>query len=172
MEFYVAQGISILTGIVAVVMMQFKDMKKILAGQILANLLTAATYLLLGGFSGAGICLIAIVQTLTMFVYSLKNTPPHKAVIALFVLLYIACSAFYFRSAVDLFSALAAVCYAFSVVQTKSSASRLWYLFNPLSWLIYDLFTKAYGNFILHVVIFFSTLFAILRNDCKKEGSR
>ena len=66
----------------------------------------------------------------------------------------------------------AAVCYAFSVVQTKSSASRLWYLFNPLSWLIYDLFTKAYGNFILHVVIFFSTLFAILRNDCKKEGSR
>jgi hypothetical protein len=45
-----------LTGVVAVVMMQFKDMRKILIGQILANLLTASTYFLLGGFSGAGIC--------------------------------------------------------------------------------------------------------------------
>ncbi len=169
MEFYIAQGISILTGIVAVVMMQFKDMKNILAGQILANLLTASTYLLLGGFSGAGICIIAIVQSVAMFLYSLKKIPPHKAVIAVFVVLYIACSAFYYQSPPDLFSALAAVCYAFSVVQTKSSLSRLWYLFNPLCWLIYDLFTKAYGNFLLHVVVFASTLLAILRNDLKPK---
>ena len=86
MEFYLAQGISVLTGIVAVVMMQFKDMRKILIGQILANLLTASTYFLLGGFSGAGICLIAIVQTVTMFLYNLKERPPHRAVSALFIL--------------------------------------------------------------------------------------
>ena len=168
MEFYLAQGISVLTGIVAVVMMQFKDMRKILIGQILANLLTASTYFLLGGFSGAGICLIAIVQTVTMFLYNLKNRPPHRAVSDLFILLYLACSAFYYKSPVDLFSAMAAICYAFSVVQTKSSLSRLWYLFNPLCWLIYDLFTRAYGNLILHVVIFSSTLIAIFRNDRKK----
>ena len=168
MEFYLAQGISVLTGIVAVVMMQFKDMRKILIGQILANLLTASTYFLLGGFSGAGICLIAIVQTVTMFLYNLKNRPPHRAVSILFILLYLACSAFYYKSPVDLFSAMAAICYAFSVVQTKSSLSRLWYLFNPLCWLIYDLFTRAYGNLILHVVIFSSTLIAIFRNDRKK----
>ena len=169
MEFYLAQGISVLTGIVAVVMMQFKDMRKILIGQILANLLTASTYFLLGGFSGAGICLIAIVQTVTMFLYNLKNRPPHRGVIVLFILLYLACSAFYYKSPVDLFSAMAAICYAFSVVQTKSSLSRLWYLFNPLCWLIYDLFTRAYGNLILHVVVFSSTLIAIFRNDRKKS---
>ena len=168
MEFYRAQGISVLTDIVAVVMMQFKDMRKILIGQILANLLTASTYFLLGGFSGAGICLIAIVQTVTMFLYNLKERPPHRAVIFLFILLYLACSAFYYKSPVDLFSAMAAICYAFSVVQTKSSLSRLWYLFNPLCWLIYDLFTRAYGNLLLHVVIFSSTLIAIFRNDRKK----
>ena len=168
MEFYLAQGISVLTGIVAVVMMQFKDMRKILIGQILANLLTASTYFLLGGFSGAGICLIAIVQTVTMFLYNLKERPPHRAVIFLFILLYLACSAFYYKSPVDLFSAMAAICYAFSVVKTKSALSRLWDLFNPLCWLIYDLFTRAYGNLILHVVVFSSTLIAIFRNDRKK----
>ncbi|MBQ3075770.1 MAG: YgjV family protein [Clostridia bacterium] len=170
MEFYLAQGISILTGIIAVVMMQFKDMKKILVGQILANLLTASTYFLLDGFSGAGISLIAIVQTVTMFLYNLKKHPPHRAVVVAFVALYIACSAFYYRSPVDVFSALAAVCYAFSVVQTKSSLSRLWYLFNPLCWLIYDLSTRAYGNFLLHVVVFVSTLCAIFRNDVKRTS--
>ncbi|MBQ3074980.1 MAG: YgjV family protein [Clostridia bacterium] len=169
MEFYLAQGISVLTGIVAVVMMQFKDMRKILIGQILANLLTASTYFLLGGFSGTGICLIAIVQTVTMFLYNLKQRPPHRAIIAVFVLLYIACSAFYYRSPVDLFSAMAAICYAFSVVQTRACLSRLWYLFNPLCWLIYDLFTRAYGNLVLHVVIFLSTLYAILHNDLRKN---
>ena len=103
-----------------------------------------------------------------MFLYNLKNRPPHRAVSILFILLYLACSAFYYKSPVDLFSAMAAICYAFSVVQTKSSLSRLWYLFNPLCWLIYDLFTRAYGNLILHVVIFSSTLIALFRNDRKK----
>ena len=170
MEFYVAQGISVLTGVVAVVMMQFKEMKHILAGQILANLLTASTYFLLGGFSGAGINLIAIVQTVVMFVYSLKKIPPKKWVIAVFILLYAVCSAIYYRSPVDLFSGGAAICYAFSVVQTKASLSRLWYLFNPLCWLVYDLFTAAYGNFILHVIIFSTTLLAILRRDLKQKN--
>ena len=169
MEFYIAQGISILTGVVAVVMMQFKEMKQVLLGQILANLLTASTYLLLDGFSGAGICIVAIVQSVTMFIFNLKKTPPQRGVIGAFIALYAACSAYYYRSPVDLFSGAAAICYAFSVVQTKTSASRLWYLFNPLCWLIYDLFTRAYGNFLLHIVIFFSTLFAILKNDVKKK---
>ena len=169
MEFYIAQGISILIGAVAVVMMQFTSMKKILVGQIVANLLTALSYVLLGGLSGAGICIIAILQSVTMFLYNIKGKVPHKAVIAGFVALYVGCSAYYYHSFVDLFSGASAICYAFSVVQTKPALSRLWYLFNPLFWLVYDIYTRAYGNFIIHLVIFVSTLFAILRNDVKRK---
>ena len=169
MEFYLAQGVSILTGIVAVVMMQFTSMKKILIGQIVANLLTALSYVLLGGLSGAGICIIAILQSVTMFFFNIKGITPHKAVIAGFVLLYLGCSAYYYQSFIDLFSGASAICYAFSVVQTKPALSRLWYLFNPLVWLVYDIYTRAYGNFVIHLVIFVSTLFAILRNDVKRK---
>lgn len=171
MEFYLAQGVSILIGIVAVVMMQFTSMKKILIGQIVANLLTALSYVLLGGLSGAGICIIAILQSVTMFFFNIKGIAPHKAVIAAFVLLYLGCSAYYYRSFIDLFSAASAICYAFSVVQTKPALSRLWYLFNPLFWLVYDIYTRAYGNFVIHLVIFVSTLFAILRNDVKRKSN-
>ena len=169
MEFYIAQGISALNGVVAVVMMQFKDMKKILAGQILANLLTASTYFLLGGISGAGICFIAIFQTVVMFIYSIKKVTPHRWVIIGFVAMYIACLVIYYKSPVDLLSAAAAITYAFSVVQTKPACSRLWFLFNPLLWLVYDLFTSAYVNIILHAAVFCSTAFAIWNNDLRKK---
>ena len=89
MEFYIAQGISIVIGILAVIMMQFKSMTKILVFQILCNLLTALTYFLLGGFSGAGICVIAIVQSVTMFLYNIKKVEPHKPVIVAFISLQI-----------------------------------------------------------------------------------
>jgi beta-lactamase regulating signal transducer with metallopeptidase domain len=42
--------------------------------------------------------------------------------------------------------------------------------FNPLCWLVYDLFTAAYGNFILHVIVFSTTLLAILRRDLKQKN--
>ena len=146
MEFYIAQGISVLNGIVAVLSMQFKDMKKVLIAQIIANLLTALTFFLLGGISGAGICIIAIFQTVAMFIYNIKKVTPHRWVIAGFIALYAACSALYYKSPVDLLSAAAAITYAFSVVQTKSAYARLWYVFNPLFWLVYDVFTGAYVN--------------------------
>lgn len=169
MAFIIAQIISILNGLVAVTMMQFKSMKKILAGQIISNLLTASSYLLLGGISGAGICLIAIVQTVVMFAYNVKKVPPHRWVIAVFIALYIGCSAIYYKSPIDILSAAAAVTYALSVVQTKSSHSRLWYVFNPMLWMIYDLFVKGYANFVLHLSVFISTFIAILRNDVPKK---
>ena len=109
MEFYIKQGISILTALLAVVMMQFKSMKMILLGQITVNLLAASTFFLFGGLSGAGICFVAIIQTIVMFFYNRKNKLPHISVTILFILLYIGCSVYYYKSFVDIFSALAAI---------------------------------------------------------------
>ena len=74
MEFYIAQGISVITAIIAACMMQFKNIKLILLGQLAANLLTAISYILLDGLSGGGICLIAIVQSAVMFFYTQKHS--------------------------------------------------------------------------------------------------
>lgn len=79
MAFYIAQAISVLTALVAVFMVQFKTMEKILVGQIMANVLTASTYFLLGGFSGAGICFIAILQSVIMFLLAKKRKASEAA---------------------------------------------------------------------------------------------
>ena len=163
MEFYIAQAISILTCIVAVVMVQLKSMKQILTGQIIANLLSASTYFLLGGLSGAGICFVAIVQSVVMYIYDAKKIKPHLTVVIGFIAAYILCSVVYYKSPVDIFSALAAIAFAMSVVQTKPQTSKCWYCLNPFFWLIYDVFNLAFINLVMHLVIFISTLIAIFR---------
>lgn len=169
MEFYIAQGISVLTTLLSIFTMQLKSMKKILIGQTLVNLLVAVSYFLLGGLSGAGICFIAIFQGIVMFFYNTKEKKPHLWVILGFIALYVACSAVYFKSFSDLFPAIAAVCFAMSIVQQKPAASRLWYLPNPILWIVYDIILLAYGNLIMHIIVFIGTLLGIIRLDLKKK---
>ena len=100
--FYLAQGISILCGIVAIITMQLKNMKTILVFQIIVNFTALLNYLLLGGNSGAMVSLLAIIQAVAMFIYSTKKRRPHKTVIIGFILGYAACSTYNIIAARDL----------------------------------------------------------------------
>lgn len=170
MEYYIAQGISVLTTILSIFTMQLKSMKKILIGQTLVNLLVAVSYFLLDGLSGAGICFIAIFQGMVMYFYNVKGKKPHLWVIIGFIALYIACSAVYYEAFTDLFPAMAAVCFALSIVQQKPGRSRLWCLPNSLLWIIYDIILLAYGNLIMHIIVCAGTLLGIIRLDLKKKN--
>lgn len=165
MEFILAQVISILTTATAVLSMQFKGVKPILICQILSNLFCAMTFILLGAYSGCVICLVAIVQCLIIFAYDVKNLKPPLWIIVTFILLYVAVSAALFQSFADVFSAMGAVFFAIGMAQKRSSATRRWYFINPICWIVYDLFSGAYGNILTHGIIFVSTLLAIIRLD-------
>ena len=107
---------------------------------------------------------------LSCFFWQKKEKQVKLPVILVFVGLYLVCSCLYYSSFVDVFSALAAVCFAFSVAAKNPKLSRRWYVLNPICWMIYDIATKAYGNFIIHAVVFISTFSAILRLDLHKKG--
>lgn len=169
MEFYVAQAISVVMALFALASMQFKNLKMVLACQIVSNVLCASTYFLLGGFSGAGICLIAILQSVVYFILNYKKIEPPLYVAIVFVCLFIGCSVIYYKSPIDLLSAGAAICFAISMVQKSSAKTRIVYLLNPIFWTVYDIFTLAYVNTFIHSAIFVSTLFAIIRLDILKK---
>ena len=169
MEFYIAQAISVVMALFALASMQFKNLKMVIACQIVSNVLCASTYFLLGGFSGAGICLVAIIQSVVYFVLNYKKIKPPLYVAIIFVCLFISCSVIYYKSPIDLLSAGAAVFFALSMAQKSSSRARIVYLLNPIFWTIYDIFTLAYVNTFIHSAIFISTLFAIIRLDILKR---
>lgn len=168
LAFYIAQGISIVTGVLAIVMMQLKNMKTILLFQIIVNLMASFNYLLLGGDSGAFISLLAIIQSIVMFVYSAKKKKPHPAVLISFVASYVGISIYNIISSgeiIGILPALAAICFCMSLVQEKPSVFRVWGALNPSFWLPYDLLTRSYVMFFVHLGILISTIIAMVRLD-------
>ena len=173
MDFYIAQGISVVAGILAVLMMQQKNMRTILIFQIVVNLTASLNYLILGGDSGAFISLLAILQATVVFLYNRKNAKPHLVVNILFMAGYLACSVYNIVDSMDfmeLLPAIAAICYSMSLVQEKTLNFRLWSAVNPACWLVYDLYTMSYVMFIVHLSIFISAVVGIIRLDMKKKS--
>lgn len=161
----IAHIINVCNAVIAVLVMQLKDMKSILIGHITINLISGVAFFLLGGYSGAAIAGIAIVQCVVMFFYDRKSIKPPLPVVLLFMAAYIAGSVFNYHSPVDLLAALAALFFAIGVTRSKPSVVRLWNALNPLTWMVYDIFIDGYGALIMHGVIFLSLVIAILRLD-------
>lgn len=166
MDFFIlAQAISVVTTVVVVLTMQFKRMHMILLGQLLGNLLTAIPYFLLKGYSGAAICTLACVQTVVMFILERKGIRVPIWLLLAFVALYLGCAVYFYQTPWDIVPALASLSYALSVAQQKPARSRLFYVFNPILWMIYDLSCKGYVSFGMHLFILISTVVAMIRID-------
>lgn len=167
-EFWIAQGISIVTGILAIIMMQLKNMKAILAFQITVNLIASTNYLLMDGDTGMIVSLVAVVHSVVMYFYNTKNMTPHIPVTVGFILVYLGCAAYNLVVTLDpmeILPALAAFCFAISLVQKKASVFRIWGALNPSFWLAYDLYTGSYVMFLVHAGILISSIIGMIRLD-------
>lgn len=168
LAFYVAQGISVFTGILAIIMMQLKNMKMVLLFQIIVNTTTLSNYFLLGGDTGVFVSVLAIVQSVVMFLYNRKQRKPHLGVVIAFIMAYACCSAYNIsvsKQILDVLPACAAICFSVSLVQSRISAFRVWGALNPAFWLGYDLYTRSYIMFCVHLGILVSSVVAMIRID-------
>lgn len=167
MNFLIAQWLGILTTVIALVGVQFKNINHILTSQILTNLLSAFVFGLLGGFSGAWICVVAILQTVTMFCFNKhpdSGSKKYRSILAAaFCLVYVLGTAYFYKGWGDLVSGTCAVLFALAVVQENSDKFRGLFLVNGLLWMVYDLTTGAYTNLLTHGLSVGSTIVAMVR---------
>lgn len=172
MEFFIAQIIGIVTAVVAIGCVQFKDERVILLGNFVSNILTAATCLLLGGLAGAWICMAASVQTLIVYFINKKELETarkgRRMVVVVFGIIYIAGTIITFQSWPDLAVLGCALLYTSTIVQENSAKMRTVVTGNLVLWLIYDFVIGAYTNMITHGMTLVSTLTAKIRLDRKK----
>ena len=162
---YVVNGISMITAVIAILSVQLKNMKGILATQIIGNTLAASTYFLVGGFTGAGVSIIAVVQTVVMYFYNVKDKKPHLAVTLAFIAAYVLNAALTFHVVFDIFPAISAICFALAVAQTRSIRFRFFSIWNPMCWMVYDVYAGLPINFLMHLGIFISVIVACIRLD-------
>ena len=169
-SFIIGQIISVIALIISVVIVQFKEVKHILLGEIASNLSVALSFLFLGGMSGAWICIVAAVQSVIIYFLNKYNASNviRNILTGVFALVYIAGTMLVYQSWIDIISCVCAMLYLMAILQ-KDGARYRWYMTaNSLLWVIYDVMTLAFVNVITHGMLLVSLVIAMLRLDRKK----
>lgn len=172
MNFILAQIFAFIAISVGIISFQLKEMKYILISQLISNGMMVFNYALLGGLSGAGISIIAIFQAFATYIFNKKEKKIPWFVIGIFMICYIACSLMALNTAIDLLPCLAALTFAISLVQEKSSIYRICMLLNILLWVGYDVNYKAYASLLGRLVMFVSVVSAMIRIDYKEYKNK
>ena len=171
MNFVISQVLGFVVTILVVISMQLKDIRHTLVCTLACNVTGAATYVFAGGLSGCGIYIIAIVQCIVYFIFSLRRKKAPFILAMVFLTGYLLCSFATYKSYFDIISALAAVTCAFALAQDKASGFRIFMIFNGILWMIYDVSVAAYTMILSHAITFASALVGIIRLDiCRKEA--
>ena len=167
--FFLAQVIGVLVTVTSIVSVQFKNLRYILIGSVLSNLLVSLNYALLGGLSGAGVCILATVQTFWIYLYNRKEASFPLPLNLGFMAGYTIVSALSFNGVPSVLSCLAAYLYALAVAQSDSKMYRVFMLLNSFLWIAYDIYTRAYTTIFTHGFLVVSILLAMYRLDRKKQ---
>ena len=167
--FIASQIFGFLVLVFAIVMVHFKKIGQILFFEFLVNVLTALSYILVGGISGGWICFTATFQTAVSWLYERMGKKLPVWITAGFIIIYIAISASSYSDYNDILSALCAVIFALTIVQEKPSKYRIMKALNMGLWIVYDYNTMAFSLIITHGIIMTSTIIAIVKEDVKKR---
>lgn len=166
--FITAQIFGILVIIANVLAMQMKNKKQIILMFILANLFSAINFVLLQSYSGATICIFAIVQTFINKFFENKNKQVPKIVIAIYIIISIILGAITFKASIDIVPIICSILYTLTIIQDKEKNIRIISLVNILLWILYDTVCQAYTAAISDSLMTISTIIGIYRFDYKK----
>ncbi len=169
MNVILAQGMGIIATVIILYIVHLKNIKKILIGEIAVNLAVALNYILLEGFSGAGLCIIATAHTLVSYYFSKTEKKFPKACMTVFILLYILWTASTYKSMLDILPGISSLLFAFAIMQEQPSRYRILKTLNSFVWIIYDVKIMAYTTVLTHLFLFISSIIAIIRIDVRKK---
>lgn len=163
--FLSSQVASTLLLIIAVVSMQFKNMKPILISQCITNGLAALSLALMGGLSGATTCFVAIAHTLYIYMYRSKDKEPPLASTIIALVIYIACAVLAYSKPIDLLIIPASITFILSIVQKRPSIYRVIIFINTMLYLIYNLVLGVYPSVLTYAIMLVSNIIAMIRHD-------
>lgn len=146
-----------------------KKMKYILTLNFLGNLLVALSYVLVGSINGCAICSVACIQVMINYLYDKKGVKLPKWLVIVHLVSFITVNIATFVAWYDFFALIASIIFVLSVAQTSAKFYRLYYITNSLTWILYDLFSKSYGNLFTHSILSVSIFIAIFIRDFKQQ---
>lgn len=165
--FILAQFFGILIIISNVIAMQLKEKKNIIFMFFLINVFSTINYYLLDSYSGAIICLFAIIQLLINNYFEKKGKTIPKIIIAIYIIISIILGAVTFKSIIDIIPIICSILFTLTILQEKEKNIRLITLLNVLLWISYGVICRAYTAAISDLITTISTLIGIYRFDIR-----
>lgn len=128
------------------------DIRKILALQIMANLLVTASYLCIGRLTGAIICGVACFLLLINFCIRQKGKDVTLPVILAEGAAMVIPNLFVFSVWYDILAILAGIMFVLEISRENGIYYRKVAFFNIVLWLIYNLLAHAWANLAMQIV--------------------
>ena len=165
-----AQIIGYFVTATTLVSQQLKNMTVISLLAIVSNALATASNFLNGGITGAAICAVAVAQSTIALVCVRKKRNVPVWVTGIFAALYVIIGFITYKQPLDLLPSVAALAFAFGIVQKKPSRYRILILINGLIWIVYEL-TLPIPNYAMAVTFILqslSSIIGIIRLDIRR----
>lgn len=159
-------GLGTLTNAIGI---QMKRKREILISYIIACLLLAISFYLLGVYSGMVTCTIMAGETFINYIFDKKGKRlPLWLVLTMIIVSTVIASLFY-QSWVDLFVIASCTPFVLILIQKKEKNVRLFTFIFLLLYTIFDILVGAYAVFIGDLLFEVSTVIAIIRYDLIKK---
>ena len=168
LSFILAQALAFLGAISNMVAMQINKKKSILFCYVLANFLYGTNYLLLGGVTGAIICLVEGFETLINGIIENNGKVVPKWLIGLYFIIALGIGIFTYNTLIDVLAIIGGILYILLISVKKESSIRLLTFILMILWIIYDFIYRSYVAGINDIFILISTMIGIYRFDIKK----
>lgn len=166
--FILAQVLSFIAMIANMIAVQLKTKKQILLTIVVSNVLFIISYILLGAYIGALTCGIVALEIIINMLLEDKGKSTPKTLIIVYFIISILLGITTFTTIIDLLPIIASILFILTLRQTKEKYVRMLILGNLISWVIYDLFVKAYLAGISDFFVILSTISSIIRYDFNK----
>ncbi len=166
--YYIAQFVGFLGMAACFMIFQQNERKKLLLWKLTADFLWFLHYVLLGGFSGAAVCVIAMIRG-TVYLNEGKKWANKKVWICILFALNIPFVISTWNGIMSIFPTLASYTAICSFAMQKPKLTRI--LGIPVSafMITYDIFTGSIAGLINESVSITSTIIGFIRHDIKKQ---
>jgi len=171
--FYLAQAMSIISIIVAVIGLQQKDKNKIVLFMGISNIFVTLSYLFLQAHTGF---YLMIVATLRMFVFYYigikKNFNKALSVLLLvaFEAIQIATSCYSYEGVLTLITLSGFLLYTYGCWQKNKNILLVTNIYLSICNITYNSFHQGYFNIVLEAILICASLFPLLKGSRKKAA--
>ena len=164
-KMFAAQILGFVSLVIVVVITFMKDIRKILVGEITVNLVVGLNYLLLGGYSSAGLAVVSVAHAVVSYMLNKQNKKFPLYLTFIFIAVYVSWTMVSYQSWLDLLPVSCSVLYSIAIIQSQASGYRLVKLANSLIWIVYDVMIAAYSTTITHSFLLVAGIIAIVKLD-------